>query len=145
MLNKYARVMNGPGGALLTDSGLLVLRVWLGLSMLALHGWGKFADYAAKAGKFPDPLGVGSAASLQLAIFAEVVCAVLLAVGLASRLSSALLAFTMGVAFFAVHGGALSGDGSGELAFIYMAGFIALCLTGPGRFSIDGFLLRTRG
>lgn len=143
MFKKYASLVSGPVGVFMSDSGLFILRVWLGFSMIALHGWGKFADYSVMSGKFPDPLGVGSALSLQLAIFAEVVCAVFLILGLASRFSSAILAFTMAVAFFAVHGGALSGERSGELAFIYLAGFVALFLAGPGRFSIDHLVLRT--
>lgn len=145
MFRKYASFMAGPAGVFLADSGVFALRVWLGFSMLALHGWGKLAGYATMAGKFPDPLGVGSALSLQLAIFAEVVCAVLIVLGLASRFSSAVLAFTMAVAFFSVHGGALSGERSGELAFIYMAGYAALFLTGPGRFSVDHLILRSFG
>jgi len=48
----------------------------------------------------------------------------------------------MAVAFFAVHGGALTGEGNGEMAFIYMAGFVALLIAGPGRYSFDHLILR---
>ena len=110
--------------------------------MLLLHGWTKVEGYAGAVQGFPDPLGVGTALSLNLAIFSEVLCAVLLVVGLASRFASIFLVGTMAVAFFAVHGGGLSGDSSGELAFIYLAGFVALLLTGPGRYSVDSLILR---
>jgi putative oxidoreductase len=134
--------MTGPAGGFLQSAGLLVLRVWLGLSMLLLHGWGKWQKSAELAGGFPDPFGIGSAPSLYLAIFAEVVCSVLLLLGLATRLALVPLVITMLVAFFLVHGGALSGESSGEMAFIYLGGYVALLLTGPGRFSVDALFLR---
>jgi putative oxidoreductase len=137
VLKSCTRWLAGPTGGCLRDFGLLALRLWLGLSMLILHGWGKFQGFAEASKSFPDPLGVGSPVSLALAVFAEVVCAALLALGLATRLALILLIITMGVAFFVVHGGALTGDRSGELAFIYLGGFVTLLLTGPGRFSVD--------
>jgi len=36
-----------------------------------------------------------------------------------------------------VHKVEFSGAHSGELAFIYLGGFISIFLAGPGRFSID--------
>lgn len=119
------------------DAALLILRLWLGLSMLLLHGWSKLAGFAEMAGKFPDPLGVGSRASLGLAVFGEVVCSVLLIFGLFHRLAALALASTMATAFFLVHQGVLTGSKSGELAFVYLAGFVALLVAGAGRFSID--------
>ena len=126
------------------DLGLLVLRLWLGLSLLVLHGWAKLKGFSDMAGKFPDPLGVGSTASLGLAVFAEVFCAALLALGLFTRFAAISLIITMGVAFFIVHKGSLeAGPGSGEMAYIYLAGFVTLFLAGPGRFSLDRRIGRT--
>ncbi len=110
--------------------------------MLVLHGLGKWQKSSELAGTFPDPFGAGSATSLYLAIFAEVVCSALLVVGAATRLALVPLVITMAVAFFAVHGGALSGEHSGELAFIYMGGYLALLLCGPGRYSVDHLIQR---
>lgn len=120
------------------DLGLLALRAWLGLTMLLNHGWAKLMGFQAKAGAFPDPLGIGSTASLGLAVFAEVACAALLVLGLFTRFAALALSINMIVAFFLVHNGALSGERSGELAFIYLAGFVALFLSGGGRLSLDG-------
>jgi hypothetical protein len=86
------------------------------------------------SGKFPDPIGVGSSASLALAVFGEVVCTFLVALGLFTRFAATVLAITMATAFFAVHKGALSGPASGELAFIYLAGWITLLISGAGAF-----------
>jgi len=142
MNKSYAQWMAGSGGDSLKNLGLLVLRVWLGLSMLLLHGWPKVEKYANMSQGFPDPLGVGPAMSLNLAIFAEVFCALLLVVGLTARLAAIPLIVTMAVAFFVVHGGALTGEGNGEMAFIYLAGFVALFIAGPGRHSFDHLILR---
>ena len=120
-----------------TDLALLLLRLWLGLSMLMLHGWGKLKGFSGLAAKFPDPLGVGSQISLSLAVFAEVACAALLIVGFLTRFAALMLAITMGVAFFLQHQMALSGDGSGELAFIYLAGYLAILFAGGGKFAFE--------
>ena len=123
-----------------TDAGLLVLRFWLGLSLLLLHGWSKLRGFSEMSGKFPDLLGVGSAVSLTMAVFGEVVFALLLVLGLLTRFASVVLAITMAVAFFVVHKGVLSGPKNGELAFVYLAGFVALLVAGAGRFSLDAKL-----
>ena len=119
------------------DLGLLVLRLWLGLSLLCLHGWTKLSGFQQMAGKFADPLGVGAEVSLSLAIMGEVVGALLVVLGLFTRLGALASAITMGVAFFLVHNAVLKGSGSGEMAFIYLAGFVALLIAGPGRFALD--------
>lgn len=142
MIKSYAQWITGPGGEWLKDVGLLVLRAWLGLSMLVLHGWPKVQGMAEKSASFPDPLGVGSAMSLNLVVFAEVLCALLLVVGLAARFALVPLVVTMAVAFFIIHGGALTGEGNGEMAFVYLAGFVALLIAGPGRYSLDHYIIR---
>jgi len=142
MIKSYAQWITGRGGEWLKDVGLLVLRAWLGLSMLVLHGWPKVQGMAEKSASFPDPLGVGSAMSLNLVVFAEVLCALLLVVGLAARFALVPLVVTMAVAFFIIHGGALTGEGNGEMAFVYLAGFVALLVAGPGRYSLDHYIIR---
>src|SRR6185369_1725135 len=120
-----------------TDAGLLVLRLWLGLSLLILHGWGKLSTFQSLSGKFADPLGIGTQASLSLAVFGEVVGSLLLVLGLFARFAALSSASVMAVAFFFAHKMALKGSGSGELAFIYLAGFVTLLIAGPGRFAVD--------
>lgn len=142
MNKSYAQWMSGSGGDCLKNLGLLVLRVWLGLSMLLLHGWPKVEKYANLSQGFPDPLGVGPAMSLNLVIFAELFCALLLVAGLAARAAAVPLIVTMAVAFFVIHGGVLLGENNGEMAFIYLAGFVALFIAGPGRYSFDHLILR---
>jgi putative oxidoreductase len=118
--------------------GCLILRVWLGLTMLINHGLPKAMNFAATSAKFPDPLSIGVTNSLGLAVFAEVVCAALLILGFFTRLAALFLVITMAVAFLIVHKGSLAmGPGSGELSFVYLAGFLSIIFLGAGRYSLD--------
>jgi putative oxidoreductase len=135
-----------PGNdSALTSLGLLALRLWLGLTMLLNHGLVKLAHFSNIAPKFFDPLHIGSTQSLALVVFAEVVGSALLVLGLWTRFAALTLVIDLAVAFFLFHKGALSGSGSGELAFIYLAGFVALFLAGGGRFSADKALFGKGG
>lgn len=118
-----------------TSLGLLALRIAAG-GMMLKHGIPKLVDFAAKKDVFPDPLGIGSAASLASAVGAEVGCSVLLILGLRTRLAALPLAFTMGVAAFVVHGA--NPWAKKELALLYGAVYITVFFTGAGRFSLDG-------
>ena len=123
-----------------TDLALLVLRLWLGLSLVLLHGRAKLANFADMSQKFPDPFGAGPTVSLALAVFAEVFCSLLLVLGLFTRFAALCEMVLLGVAFSLVHRTALQGPQSGELAFIYLAGFVMLFLAGGGRFTLDSKL-----
>jgi len=126
------------------DAGLLVLRLWLGLSLLILHGSTKLANFGAMSQKFADPLGIGTKASLSLAVFGEVVGSILLILGLFTRLGALSCMITMGIAFLFVHKLVLKGPGNGELAFIYLAGFVTIFVAGPGRFAVDAKCCRAQ-
>jgi putative oxidoreductase len=115
--------------------GLLVLRFGVGLMMLLAHGWGKLVGFSDLAEKFPDPLGIGSTTTLLLAIFAEVVCALLIVVGLGTRFAAVPLLVTMLVAAFVVH--ADDPWSRQEFALLYAIPFLALIFTGGGRFALD--------
>jgi putative oxidoreductase len=119
------------------DLGLLLLRVWMGLTVLVLHGWPKLQRLLAGNLKFADPLGLGSAPSMVLATAAETLGALLVIVGLATRWSALAVAFTLIVAVLSVHGGALTGENNGELPFVFAGAMLAIVVAGPGRYSID--------
>lgn len=125
--------MSGMRAGLL-DLGLLVHRVMIGIFM-AVHGWAKIQNFEAYSEKFLDPFGIGPAASLGLAIFAEFGCSILVALGLGTRLACVPLAITMIVAGFIAHGA--DPWNKKELAFMYLIAYVVLFLTGPGRFSLD--------
>lgn len=133
-----------------TDLGLLVLRLWLGLTMLLNHGLMKLQNFDAIAPKFIALFGLSQRLSLGLAVFAEVVCSGLLILGLFTRIAALNLIVTMSVAFVIAHELRLydvPGDPmkkSGELAFIYLAGYVALFFAGAGRLSVDNALTGRR-
>ena len=131
-----------PGNdSALTSFALLALRLWLGLTMLLEHGMEKIQDFSNIAPHFPDPLHVGQNLSLGLVAFAETAGAILLALGLLTRFGALTLVIDLGVAFFMVH----KTIGSGELAFIYLAGFATLLIAGGGKFSVDKALFGKGG
>ncbi len=132
----------GTGGGSGRDFGLLILRVAFGGLMLT-HGWGKFQTLlSGGSAGFPDPLGVGPQISLVLAVSAEVLCASALVLGLLTRLALVPLITTMAVAFFLIHGSDPFGER--ELALVYLAAYVGLLFTGPGRYSADAMLGRRR-
>jgi putative oxidoreductase len=120
-----------------TSAGLLILRLWLGLTMCFNHGLDKLNHFSTMSGHFPDPLGIGQTPSLALVVFAEVFGALLLALGFVTRFAALTLVIDMTVAFLMVHKTAMHGEQSGEMAFIYLAGFVTLLLAGGGKFSVD--------
>lgn len=117
------------------DVGLLVLRLGIGLGLFFGHGLGKLLNYSQRAGRFPDPIGIGSEASFVLMLIAEVLCALAVAGGIFTRLAAIPPIIGMTVAIFAVHLGDPFGDW--ELASLYLAGYLAVALIGPGRLSLD--------
>lgn len=114
--------------------GLFFLRVSASLSMILAHGWPKLANYSVLAPKFGDPLGIGASASLVLAIFGEVVCPILIILGIKTRLAAIPAAITMAVAGILVHGA--DPWQRKELAFMYLFIFVSLIFTGGGKLSI---------
>ncbi len=121
----------------LTHMALLVARLWFGLTMLFNHGLVKLTHFSEMVGNFPYPLRVGPEASLILVVLAEVLGALLLTVGFMTRIAAAVLVIDMFVAFLMVHKAGMSGQDSGELAFLYLAGYVILCIAGGGLFSLD--------
>lgn len=125
--------------------GLLTIRVGAGSLILFGHGWKKISNFSELSRVFPDPLSIGSDWSLALAVFAEVFCALGIIFGVLTRLAAVPLVATMLVAALLVH----SDDTwvKTELAVIYLIPFLAIALTGPGKFSVDasyGPLFRKR-
>lgn len=117
------------------DFTLLLLRLGFGGLMAINHGWGKLGKLTGGGEiKFYD-IGIGAEASLALAVFGELVCAALLAAGLFTRFAAAALVITMAVAVFGAHGDDIFGDG--EHALLFLLGYLAILITGPGKYSAD--------
>lgn len=82
---------------------LLALRLLFG-GLLLSHGIQKWTNFESMSAAFPDPLGVGHSVSLGLAIFGELFCSIGFILGALYRLAMIPMIFTMGVAFFVIHG-----------------------------------------
>lgn len=120
--------------SLLKDIGLSVLRI-LPAVMLITHGLPKFQKLISGNFEFGDPIGIGAAPSLFLAVLGEFICPILLIVGFKTRWVAIPSAITMLVAVLIVH--AEDPFGTKEKALLYLVFFIAIILLGPGKFSID--------
>jgi putative oxidoreductase len=118
----------------------LLLRLSAGVFMLT-HGVGKlFMLVGDNPIQFADPIGLGETTSLVLAVFAEVFCSVFLIFGIATRVSVIPLIITMLVAALLVH--APDVFGKKELPLLYSAVYIALALTGAGKYSVDHWIFK---
>lgn len=135
MIKKILNTGNYPKNI---DLILLILRAVGGAFMLT-HGVGKFSNLFGDAPiEFLDPIGVGVTASLALAVFAEVICSILLIFGLATRLATIPLLITMLVAAFIAH--ANDGFGKQEMSLLYGTIYLAIAIAGAGKISIDNLL-----
>ena len=117
------------------------LRILAG-AMFTFHGMQKlFGVLTAKAGP-----AVGS--QMWVGGVIELVCGVLIAVGLFTRPAAFLASGTMAVAYIQFHWKGELGDrllpivNGGELAALYCFVFLLICVRGAGAFSIDRLLRR---
>lgn len=117
--------------------GMLVLRVVLGL-LVASHGYTKFVKFSALRYKFMNFMHLGSTVSLSLIIFAELICGILLIMGLFTRLACIPIIIGMGVVVFIAANGHIFAEG--ERGMMYLAATITILFCGPGRISIDGMM-----
>ncbi|QXH44218.1 DoxX family protein [Pseudomonas xanthosomatis] len=117
------------------------------------NGANWFADLQ---GKFPFPFNLLPAGlNWQLSMWAELICPLLLVLGLGTRLASLVLMVVTVVAIAAVHwpaewsslaelarGYSISDQGYGnyKLPLIYLVALLPLLLKGAGRLSVDHWL-----
>jgi putative oxidoreductase len=120
---------------------LLVLRVGFGLLMLP-HGLAKWQRLSAGETSFADPIGIGEYPSLLLAVFAEVICSVLLTLGLLHRLALLPLIILTAVAAFIVH--AQDTLDVKEHALLYLFAYLPMWWLGAGKYSLDALLFGLR-
>ena len=114
---------------------ILVIRLFVGISMLT-HALPKFEKLIANDNiEFINFLGLGSAISLVLVVFAELLCSVFIIFGFITRLAAIPLMITMLVAFFVVHGS--DSYAAKELSLVYFFFYLTLLILGSGKFSLD--------
>jgi len=113
---------------------LLILRITAG-GLIIPHGYTKLMSFASKSSGFSDPYHIGSSTSMALVIFAEFFCGALVVLGLLTRLACIPLIIAMGTVVFMMYHGNLTGKG--ETPTLFLACFLVLLITGPGKASID--------
>ena len=119
------------------DFSLFLLRL-AGGGLMIKHGFDKLIHFNDKVRTFSDPLHIGSTLSLSLVIFAEFFCATLIVFGLLTRLAAIPLVICFSIVLFVIHRGEVWGEG--ESAALFLAVYLALLFTGPGKFSLDRLL-----
>lgn len=131
----------GSGGAgALSDTGLLLLRLFGGLALALGHGLGKLPPSEGFIGRvgglgFPAP-----EVFAWLSGLAEFGGGLLLAMGLLTRPAALIIALNMAAAAFLAH--AADPFAGKEKALLFLAIAVCFLLTGPGRFSLDALLNR---
>ena len=132
---------------MLTDTGLLIIRVFFGL-VLAGHGaqklFGWFGGYGIKGtGGFFESIGFRPGAAFATAAgLSETGGGVLITVGLFTPFGAAAVLSAMLVAMVSVHlknGFFAAGNGI-ELPFLYAVAALGIALTGAGAISLDSLL-----
>lgn len=131
MLKKYLKPTSLPNQVSLA---VLVLRLSFGFLMIP-HGFDKLQEFLAGNHDFPDPLHVSPVISHGLTVFAEFFCSILLILGLLTRFALIFLIGCMGIITFSIDGSDPLGDK--EHALLYLYTYLAIFLTGAGKYSID--------
>lgn len=126
----------------LTASGLLFLRVMAALLLLFIHGLPKLLNWSTELQRIEDPFGLGAALTLGLAVFAEVVCPLLLILGVAARLACLPVLAVLLIALVVVHPDWTLEQG--QFAWLLVALYGGLAMTGPGAYSVAGLLCRSK-
>jgi putative oxidoreductase len=123
------------------DIALLITRIGIALLMFT-HGVPKISGLFQSPVRFMDFLGLGPAVSLSLALFAEVVCSVLVLLGLGTRLAVIPLSITMIIAAFHVH--IDDPFAKQEMSLHFLLVYVVLFILGSGKYSIDSLLFKAK-
>lgn len=116
---------------------MLILRFFLGL-LLASHGYAKLIKFGSLKYNFMNFIHLGPRVFLSLIIFAELICGILLILGLFTRLACIPIIIGMSVVVFVASNGQIFAGG--ERGMIYLAATVTIFLCGPGKISVDGMM-----
>lgn len=127
----------------LDDLLVLAARILVGVVLFA-HGWQKFSQ-AGWTGPVEGFTGMGTPmpeVAAPLAMYAELICGVLIVFGFLTAPAALAMTIQMGVALAMVHlaNGLFVDAGGWELVGVIGAAFPLLASYGPGRLSVDAAL-----
>ncbi len=121
------------------DWGKLFLRVIFS-GMMLIHGLEKVLSFNMLKWVFPPTLGLSSEWSLAMIILVEVGCSLLVLFGILTRLAVLPLMLAMIIAAFFTYNPITMAVV--ELPLLYWVGFFLILLVGPGRYSVDYWLVK---
>ena len=114
------------------DLGLLFLRASGALFLLWVHGLPKLLNYSEQLKLIEDPFHLGAHVTLLLAIFAEVLCPLLILVGVLVRLACLPILAVLLIAMVVVHPEWTLFEG--QCGWLLLILFTSVLIAGPGRF-----------
>ncbi|MHA6574866.1 DoxX family protein [Pseudomonas yamanorum] len=117
------------------DLGLLFLRVSGGLFLLWVHGLPKLLDYGDQLKVIEDPFHLGASVTLLLAIFAEVLCPLLIIAGVLVRLACLPILSVLWIAMLVVHPQWTLLEG--QFGWLLLIIFTSILIAGPGRIAFN--------
>ncbi|AZF37120.1 DoxX family protein [Pseudomonas sp. R4-39-08] len=112
------------------DVGLLFLRVSGALFLLWVHGLPKLLNYSDQLKLIEDPFHLGAPITLLLAIFAEVLCPLLIIAGVWTRLACLPILAVLVIALLVVHPEWTLFEG--QFGWLLMIIFTSILIAGPG-------------
>ncbi len=113
---------------------LLFMRVTAALLLLQVHGLPKLLHWHTELQHIEDPFGLGAVPTLALAVFAEVLCPLLLILGVFARLACLPVIAVLLVALLLVHPQWSLEEG--QFAWWMLILFTGLAMAGPGRYRL---------
>jgi putative oxidoreductase len=121
-----------------TDIGLLFLRVAASVLLLIVHGLPKIRHYRHEAAVIEDPFHFGRKVTISFAIFAEVLCPILMIAGLATRLAALPVMAVTAIALLRVHPEWTIDQA--QFAWMLLILFGTIAIAGPGHYTLVTWL-----
>lgn len=116
--------------------GILILRVGIAM-LLIVHSFNLLSHLTESQDSFIVLMGLNNPITIALALSAELICGMLLFVGLGTRLILLPLIIAMSTIIITVH--QCNIFETGKTAFLFLIGFVVMLIIGAGKYSMDSF------